>query len=147
MDKIKQQNYKGWQLLEKMPKGWVFCNKVGSPLHGYVFVTNGKSLINGQKRALLKLDFKTDAPQLILDFDKKAITTKTIEQPKAPQVIDAQYVRTVNDLARKKFKRQLLNDILVDLTICEIEGWCKREYIEELKKLISDLGNHQTIDA
>ena len=68
-------------------------------------------------------------------------------ETKPQQVIDAQYVRTVNELAREKFKQRILNDILVDLMICEIEGWCKHEYINELKQLIGGLAQRVCIDA
>jgi len=40
----------------------------------------------------------------------------------------------------EKFKAKLLNDILVDLTICELEGWDKMEYIQELQALITNIG-------
>ena len=66
----------------------------------------------------------------------------TLSNDKKPDVvIDAHYVRTVNELARQRFKQQLLNDILVDLMICEIEGWDKLEYIRELKNLINSIGS------
>lgn len=42
----------------------------------------------------------------------------------------------LNQLAREQMKLKLLNDIRVDLEICEIEGWDKTEYIRELKELI-----------
>lgn len=44
-----------------------------------------------------------------------------------------------NDLARKKMQEKILQDILVDLTICELEGWCKLEYINELKDLLNSI--------
>lgn len=50
------------------------------------------------------------------------------------------HAKTVNDLARAKFKEKLLLDIVVDLTICEIEGWPKVDYLNELKDLINNLG-------
>lgn len=34
-------------------------------------------------------------------------------------------------------KRKLLADILVDLTVCELEGWDKLEYLDEIKHLIN----------
>jgi hypothetical protein len=71
-------------------------------------------------------------------------TTKDDENP--AQVIDDNYVRTVNELARRKFKQKLLNDIMVDLVICEIEGWYKMEYINEIRRLINDIGNQSCID-
>ena len=51
-----------------------------------------------------------------------------------------QHAKAVNDLARAKFKEKLLLDIVVDLTICEIEGWSKVDYLNELKDLINNLG-------
>jgi hypothetical protein len=54
--------YKYWEILEKMPDGWKVDKTVGSPLFGHVFITNGKSVINGQKRALLKVE-KTQTPK------------------------------------------------------------------------------------
>ena len=47
--------------------------------------------------------------------------------------------KSVNCLARKKFEEKMLNDILVDLMVCEIEGWDKTEYIKELKNLINGI--------
>ena len=37
------------------------------------------------------------------------------------------------------FEMRLLADIRVDLMICEIEGWDKMEYIDELKTLVNSL--------
>jgi len=45
--------YKDWELLQSLPDGWRIDKTAGSPLCGYEFCTNGKSLLNGQKRALL----------------------------------------------------------------------------------------------
>lgn len=140
--------YNGWQLLETMPDGWQIDKSAGSPLHGYEFVTNGKSVLNGQKRALLlvlprqkQLPFAESLPH--------ARTMNHVEEPKLKpqQVIDAGYVRTVNELARQRFKLRLLADIRVDLMICEIEGWTKSEYIAELRKLLNDLGKADCISV
>lgn len=48
--------------------------------------------------------------------------------------------KAVNKLAREKFKEYLLKEILTDLMICEIEGWCKMEYLNELRNLITEIG-------
>lgn len=45
----------------------------------------------------------------------------------------AKEARAVNDCARQEMIRRLLADILLDLTICEIEGWDKKEYIRMLQ--------------
>ena len=141
-------NYKGWALLEEMPEGWKKAKSVGSPLHGYEFVSDGKSIINGGKIALLRVI--APQKQLLLEEPmQQAVNAHEYQhQEKKPELITQAFpARTVNELARAKFKRQLLNDILVDLTICEIEGWCKSEYIAELKALINSIGQKECIEV
>ena len=135
--------YKGFELLEEMPNGWVLDKTAGSPLFDYAFVSNQRSILNGGKRALLRV--VKPQMQICYEEQKQTIIEQTEKQPE--QVIDCGYVKTVNELARAKFKKQILNDILCDLMICEIEGWCKLEYINELKELICSLGKQQCIDA
>lgn len=48
--------------------------------------------------------------------------------------------RQLNRLARERMKQRLLNDILVDLQVCELEGWDKLEYIAELRDMLNTLG-------
>lgn len=131
------EEYKGWPCYEEIPDGWHIDKTAGSPLHGYEFIINGSPL-KGGKRALARV-YK-DALRICMP------TMKTIEpventnkESKTVQVIDENYTRTVNDLARKKFEQKLLADIRVDLMVCEIEGWNKLEYLEELKNLINGL--------
>ena len=45
----------------------------------------------------------------------------------------------LNVFAREQMKHKLLNDILIDLTICDIENWDKVQYIQELKDLINSI--------
>ena len=47
--------------------------------------------------------------------------------------------KTFNRMAREQMKSKLLADILVDLQVCDIEGWDKREYIRELQMMINDI--------
>jgi len=47
--------YRDWLLMDTLPDGWVIDRTAGSPLSGYVFITNGKSVLNGQQRALLNI--------------------------------------------------------------------------------------------
>lgn len=130
--------YRGWVLLETMPDGWRF-DGAGSPLHGYSFVTNGKSVVNGQQRALLRV--MNPQRQLLLESPRQEVGKVLPLKPEKHQ--DASYAKTVNELAREKFKLRILADILVDLTICEIEGWSKLEYISELKSLIDGIGSQE----
>lgn len=139
--------YNGWQLLDKIPDGWQIDKAAGSPLHGYEFVTNGKSVLKGQKRALLRV---LEPQRLLFHLDSPPSPSKVSEEkeePKPVQVVDACYVRTVNELARQRFKLRLLADIRCDLMICEIEGWAKMEYIKELRKLLNDMGKPDLISV
>ena len=134
------EEYKGWLCYEEIPEGWHIDKTAGSPLHGYEFITNG-SILNGGKRALARvykpaLRVCTPAPDAETQDEKKP------EESKPVQIIDENYTRTVNELARKKFEQKLLADIRVDLMVCEIEGWNKMEYLEELKSLINGLGSN-----
>lgn len=44
-----------------------------------------------------------------------------------------------NRLAREKMKLRLLADIRMDLMVCELEGWNKLEYLDELLALVQEL--------
>ena len=134
------EEYKGWPCYDEIPDGWHIDKTAGAPLHGYEFITNGKSMLRGGKRALARvynqaLRVCTPAP------DTEKPEEKKIQESYPVQVIDENYTRTVNELARKKFEQKLLADIRVDLMVCEIEGWNKLEYLEELKSLINELGS------
>lgn len=47
--------------------------------------------------------------------------------------------RAFNRLAREKMKLRLLADIRMDLMVCELEGWGKLEYLDELLALVQEL--------
>lgn len=131
-----------WDILEELPKDWIIDKTAGSPIKNTVFITNGKSVFNGQKRALLRI--KPQVKELISasikinDDEKQQI--KEEGQKKEKIVFPS---KTVNELARKRFLQQILKDIMFDLTVCEIEQWDKKEYIKEIRKLINtfDLSN------
>ncbi len=133
--------YKDWTLFDDLPNGWKIDKTAGSPLHGYEFITNGKSVLNKGKRALLRAAPIQNQTIPKLSSIPLPIKQKDTECGKRNLVIDALHVKTVNDLARKKFEQRLLIDIRVDLMVCEIEGWCKKEYIRELKLLINSIGD------
>ena len=52
--------YRWWDILDDLPEGWVIDTTAGSPAPNTVFITNGKSPLKGQKRALLKVQAKRD---------------------------------------------------------------------------------------
>lgn len=124
-----------WQMLDELPNGWRFDKTAGSPVHGYVFATNGKSVINGQKRALIKVarecetHFSHAAPAAL----QPTTVEPAVHVEPAPPIL-------VNELARKQFELRMLADIRFDLSVCEIEGWSKKEYINELCEMLKQLG-------
>lgn len=126
------EKYRDWNILESLPDGWVIDNTAGSPAPNTVFITNGKSVLNGQKRALLKVNAKRDVFIPKNDIKEVVAKNETTESIPFP-------AKTVNTLARKKFQEQLLKEINFDLMVCEIEGWDKTEYIKELQKLLNGI--------
>ena len=54
------KKYRDWDILESLPEGWAIDETAGSPAPNTVFITNGKSVLKGQKRALLKVKAKQD---------------------------------------------------------------------------------------
>ena len=51
-------------------------------------------------------------------------------------IIDTNCAPSLNRLAREQMKLKLMQDIRMDLIVCEIQGWSKMEYLNELKELI-----------
>ena len=128
-----------WDILENLPKDWIIDNTAGSPIKNTVFITNGKSVFNGQKRALLRVKSEIKGNTQAHTETKP---NKEKEVIKSVDVIEFP-AKKVNELARKRFLEQILKEIMFDLTVCEIEGWDKKEYIKEIRKLINsfDLSN------
>lgn len=129
------EQYNGWAVYETMPDGFWIDKNAGSPLSGYEFIING-SVLKGGKRALLRV-----YPHALRVCNPSCEIEKTEpeKEKKQVQIIDENYCKTVNELARKKFEMRLLADIRIDLMVCEIEGWDKSEYIKELKELIGSI--------
>ena len=136
---VSTHTFRGWEVYEVLPMGWKIDNSCGSPLHGFDFCNDGKSVLNGGKRALVR-SIRKGTPRI--EFVEPIKQTKVVEKFEAKEdfVFPA---KTVNILARKKFQEYLLKEITFDLMVCEIEGWDKKEYIKEIRNLINsiDLSN------
>ena len=132
---VSTSTFRGWEVYEVLPMGWKVDNHCGSPLHGFDFCTNGKSILNGGKRALVR-SIRKGTPRI--EFVEPIKQTKKVEKVELKEgfIFPA---KTVNNLARLKFKEHLLKEIMFDLMVCEIEGWDKKEYINEIKKLINSI--------
>ena len=50
----------------------------------------------------------------------------------------------LNALARHQTIYNLYRDILIDMMICEIEGWDKLEYLNQLKSVIEHFERKET---
>lgn len=131
-----KKKYKYWEVLDKIPQGWVIDKTAGSPAPKTVFITNGKSPVSGeQKRAILRVETKSiklEANTTPVNKLKK----KEDEEEDSPHVFPS---KTVNNLARAKFKEQILKEIMFDFMVCEIEGWSKLDYIKEIKQMIDSI--------
>lgn len=138
--------YKKWILYDSIPDGWKIDYSCGSPLAGHVFINDCKSVLHGGKRALLKVHGECLG---VSQGDAKIASYVDIENRRPTiKTFDASTAKAVNELARKRFEQRLLNDIMVDLMICEIEGWGKMVYIKELRKLIAGLiRNNRCIES
>ena len=55
------------------------------------------------------------------------------------QDLDLETRKTLNKVARHEMIHRLLADITCDLTICKLEGWNPREYIDDLHSIIDDI--------
>ena len=56
---------------------------------------------------------------------------------------DKDTARALNDLARHKAIVRILNDIRMDIEICEIEGWDKAEYLNLIRQLLNSIGGQK----
>ena len=56
------------------------------------------------------------------------------------KIPDKDTAKALNDLARHTAIFSILNDIRMDMKICEIEGWDKNEYLNLLKQLLNSIG-------
>ncbi len=125
-----------WEILDELPEGWRI-DKTGSPLPCTVFITDGKSVLNGGKRALLRV--KRTPPVNKPENSVANIPVANTAEIAHETIVESFPSRPVNDLARLKFKEQILKEIMFDLTVCEIESWDKKEYINEMKEMLNSI--------
>ena len=59
---------------------------------------------------------------------------------------DKETAKALNDLARHKAIVRILNDIRMDMEICEIEGWDKNEYLNLIRQLLNSIGGRSMND-
>ena len=59
------ETYMHWQVFEKTPKGWRIDKTCGAP-GKFVFISDGKSILNGGRRALLKKESLISQSNVVL---------------------------------------------------------------------------------
>lgn len=57
--------------------------------------------------------------------------------------LDNETRRAMQRVAREEMKLRIYADILVDMKVCDIEGWDKMEYIIELQDMLNTLTKEQ----
>ena len=124
------ETYNGWDIYTDIPEGWWIDKSAGAPIGSHVFIVNGSPL-KGGKRALLKL---TNRAPIELNYAQSEVSRAA---KKANEKMHKDAPMAMNRLARAKMKEKLLKDIRADLIICELEGWDRREYLNDLIELIN----------
>ncbi len=51
--------------------------------------------------------------------------------------------RKLQELARHEMITKLYADILLDMQVCEIEGWDRMEFVRQLQDLLNSLTNNK----
>ncbi len=51
----------------------------------------------------------------------------------------SEVAKALNELAWHQMLERLMRDILIDITVSQLEGWNYREYLEHLKELIDGI--------
>jgi hypothetical protein len=120
---------------ETMPDGWKIDRSWGSPEFGWQPIHNGRSLLNGGRKGLLRvhptMTTKDEPPKQQHETKKERQPDMSVDEVQA-------IAETMNTLARAKFKETLLQELLFDLQVCKLEGWDCESYVVELKKLIDE---------
>ncbi|RHF76923.1 hypothetical protein DW668_04870 [Bacteroides stercoris] len=130
--------YMNWELYDKPPEGFSIDKHTGSPLTGYDFYTNGKSVLNGGVRILVK-SLNVHVNNIADNHHPVKKFILNSKEPKHDPMINRDVRQRVNVFARERFKVKLLQEIEFDLMVCQLEGWSMGSYVNELKQLIDDV--------
>ena len=127
--------YMGWVLYDEPSEGFSIDRHTGSPLSGYDFYTNGKSILNGGIRILVKAPGVPVDSMAVNHLPTRESVPKSKEFKEDP--MNSRDVRQrINAFAREKFKVKLLQEIEFDLMVCKLEGWNMESYVCEIKGLM-----------
>ena len=96
-----------WELYDKPPEGFSIDKHTGSPLAGYDFYTNGKSVLNGGVRILVKA-LNVHVNNIADNHYPVKRNTPNNKEPKQDPMINRNVRQRVNVFARERFKVKLL---------------------------------------
>lgn len=130
--------YMNWGLYDKPPEGFSIDKHTGSPLSGYDFYTNGRSILNGGIRILVKAS-GVPVDSMAVNHPPARESVPKGKEPKEDPITSWEVRQRVNAFARESFKVKLLQEIEFDLMVCKLEGWSMESYVCELKRLIDDI--------
>lgn len=133
----------GWELYDEPPEGFSIDRHTGSPLPGYDFYTNGRSILNGGIRILVKTPGVPVDSMAVNHPPAREFVPKSKELKEDP-MISREIRQRVNAFARENFKVKLLQEIEFDLMVCKLEGWSMESYVCEIKGLIDDIFQKMT---
>ena len=58
------------------------------------------------------------------------------------KLIGAEAPRKLQELARHQFITRMYKEILFDMQVCEIEGWDRMEFINQIKEALNFTGEN-----
>lgn len=122
-----------WEIVDSMPAGWSIDKTCGSPVIQTVFITDGKSVLRGGKRMLLRV--KPERYEHAMPRQKPE-TDNAIDNHKQKSGAQPFPARELHELARAKMRERILKDIAADMQVCHLEGW---EHTEYIKTILTDI--------
>ena len=107
------------------------------------FYTNGRSILNGGIRILVKAS-GVPVDSMTANHPPARESVPKGKEPKEGPMISREVRQRVNAFARESFKVKLLQEIEFDLLVCRLEGWNMESYVCEIKGLIDDIFQKMT---
>lgn len=132
---------RNFPIFERIPDGWHELSGATTAPIGYLFISNGKSRFSKEYRCALVKNYREFKCQIEDEKQNTVITSR----PKESRPVEKSGVyfsdepdlpEKLNNLAREQMKLRLLQDIQMDICVCQIEGIDFKPYLTELKKEI-----------
>lgn len=135
----------GWPVFQKIPPGWRELAGAATAPCGYELICNGKSRFSPDYKVALVEQKRTKGekedttipfsvqPARGKETEEETHATKTSgvcfsDEPGLP--------KKLNQLSIEQMKLRLLQDIQMDITICQLEGWPYKDYLLGLQSEI-----------